>query len=781
MENKNSTLRSTFTLGDCGAAIGRQYSRLWGSKRNYRSDLEACIPGQTGLGPSGRDPNSPTSPGWTGSENKTVGRGVRSSTRLSGSQQTTQQPMQYSIPSPNSRGLATPGRSSRPSSSSRQMPSRPSSSKSRGSIRESHSRGTQNIGAGSNSTARRRKGYEYISANTSIIHEAVGSVASYQLDNSRYGKEDCGARQEIHGTEADAVRRLGERLQEIQEEELWERLGVELREGLEERPCARIGSKRVVSRHPRHPDPTPPRDYGPLTSRYSSPPPLYGTPAPSYSPPPLYGAPYEVRPPRFEDIRRSEFSRSGSVVSVRGNQHNTAIVSHADADSRRQTAASRLLGVSPAPLLDQSMIQALISIHQENPFFLLIHHAKGGPILLVHQKGGKVIVILMDHRRDLVLPLQEMVELAIHSIDVIRDIYHSRFNNIAAQNGLYASATDLPIHRHNCSDIQGTRVPQTPQCAPPSPHHSPRRNQRSSSRSIQSNENRRPSTSTRAESVVSSSRSHHTTSNVNRTNRNPRVVVLQGRSSRNELRSSYTSSSMDEPHSSIPRFSIVERPGKKSTMGFHSILTLLTPGDPRSRLPRPRREENGRGPSQRAPPFSLPLYEAPPPAYESLSTASARPKGVLSKSDSHRATVRANSGGLVAPSGPSSRPQSSRSLQNERPRTSYTPKVDHRFSQASAEEARRSSRTSEESHRFSTSEPGSSHELTKDKRRSTTGIRSEDTSRRQTCYESTNVYNQPSGTFHRQQTAASRVPRSSEQARVTTGFKTYDEWCTRSK
>ncbi|KAF5872230.1 uncharacterized protein Bfra_005584 [Botrytis fragariae] len=216
-------------------------------------------------------------------------------------------------------------------------------------------------------------------------------------------------------------------------------------------------------------------------------------------------------------------------------------------------------------------------------------------------------------------------------------------------------------------------------------------------------------------------------------------------------------------------------------MGFLSIITSLTPGDPRSRLPPPRREESGRGPSQRAPPFSPPLYEAPPPSYESLSTTSTRPEGFESKSDSHLATARQNSGSLVAPSGPTNRPQSSRSLQKERPHSSYTPEVDRRFSQASAEEARRSSRTSEESRCSSTSEPGSSHELTKDRRPSTTGMRSKGTFRRQTHHESTDVDNHTSGTCIRCRTEASHVPRSSEQARVTTGFATYDEWCTRSR
>ncbi|KAF7945621.1 uncharacterized protein EAE97_004659 [Botrytis byssoidea] len=117
-------------------------------------------------------------------------------------------------------------------------------------------------------------------------------------------------------------------------------------------------------------------------------------------------------------------------------------------------------------------------------------------------------------------------------------------------------------------------------------------------------------------------------------------------------------------------------------MGFLRIITSLTPGDPRSRVSRPRREKSDRGPSQRAPPFSLPPYEAPPPSYESLSTTPARPKGVESNSESHRATTRAHSGSLVAPSGPSNRPKLPRSSRRERPHSSYTPKVDRRCSQA---------------------------------------------------------------------------------------------------
>ncbi|KAM3148797.1 hypothetical protein ABEW05_010961 [Botrytis cinerea] len=147
-------------------------------------------------------------------------------------------------------------------------------------------------------------------------------------------------------------------------------------------------------------------------------------------------------------------------------------------------------------------------------------------------------------------------------------------------------------------------------------------------------------------------------------------------------------------------------------MGFYRVFTLLNPGDPRSRPPRPRREESGREQSQRAPPFNPPCYEAPPPSYDSISTAFMRSEGVRSNYDNHSATARTNSGGLVAPSGPSSRPCSSHSPRRERPHSSYTSEVDRRFSQASFDKSRRSSR----------SEPDLSHELINDRRRSTTEI-----------------------------------------------------------
>lgn len=112
------------------------------------------------------------------------------------------------------------------------------------------------------------------------------------------------------------------------------------------------------------------------------------------------------------------------------------------------------------------------------------------------------------------------------------------------------------------SSAQETRVQQTSQYTTHPPHHPPRRNQHSSSRSIQSNENGRPSTSTRAESVRSSSASHHTASNVSRTKRHPREVVIHNGPSGNEFHSSYVSS-RDEPHSSVARYITVERSSVK--------------------------------------------------------------------------------------------------------------------------------------------------------------------------------------------------------------------------
>ncbi|KAF7908798.1 hypothetical protein EAE99_011668 [Botrytis elliptica] len=209
-------------------------------------------------------------------------------------------------------------------------------------------------------------------------------------------------------------------------------------------------------------------------------------------------------------------------------------------------------------------------------------------------------------------------------------------------------------------------------------------------------------------------------------------------------------------------------------MGLHKILTFLTPGDARSRVPPPQREDSNRERSQRASTFSLPPYETAPPSYESLSTASAKFEGAVSKSDSHRALPRPNSEGLVAHSGSSNRPQSSRSLKKEGPHSSYAPKVDRRFSQASFEESRHSSG----------GEPDLSLEPTKDRRRSTTGIRrrSEGNHQRQFHHKSANVSNQPPSTFQRQETSASHKAGSSEQARVTTGIATFDEWySTRSK
>ncbi|TGO08764.1 hypothetical protein BTUL_0193g00160 [Botrytis tulipae] len=224
MENNNSTLRSMFTLGDCGAAIGRQCSGICGSSRSYRDDTEVYIPGQTELGPSSRDSNrrrshpTPTSrPDTRGLSNRhphppissqaqpyhrlypdtrsrPKNETARYSTQVPRFQESTYQPIQYSTPSPsaqsasaNSRGLATPGKYSRPSSSSRQMPI---SARSRVSTRESHRRGTQNIGAKSNPMILGPNGYAYVSPNVSTRRETAGTVANSQLDESRFGKEN---------------------------------------------------------------------------------------------------------------------------------------------------------------------------------------------------------------------------------------------------------------------------------------------------------------------------------------------------------------------------------------------------------------------------------------------------------------------------------------------------------------------------------------------------------------------------------------------------------------
>ncbi|KAF7945623.1 uncharacterized protein EAE97_004661 [Botrytis byssoidea] len=185
------------------------------------------------------------------------------------------------------------------------------------------------------------------------------------------------------------------------------------------------------SRHPLNQNPPAPRYYGHPTPSYSPPP-------PSYSPPPIYGTPHEASS-LFENGRRSTSSRSGSDSLFFRNQRNTAMARHADTDSRRQSTA------------DQSMIQLLASIHQGKPFFLLVHPTKEGLILFVHQQGGKLIAILMDHRRDLVPRLKEIVKVSIRPINVNKEIYHSksRSNNIAAKNDLYASTTDLTIHRYD--------------------------------------------------------------------------------------------------------------------------------------------------------------------------------------------------------------------------------------------------------------------------------------------------------------------------------------------
>ncbi|TGO31997.1 hypothetical protein BHYA_0369g00040 [Botrytis hyacinthi] len=229
MENNNLTLRSMFTLGDCGAAIGRQYSRICGSSRSYRDDTEAYIPGQTELGPSIRDSNrrrshpTPTSrpvsrgPDTHGlssrhlhppissqaqpyhrlypdARSRPKNETVRYSTQIPRFQESTYQPIQYSTPSPsaqsasaNSRRLVTPGKFSLPSSSSRQMSSIP---RSRVSTRESHSRGAKNTGAKLNPTILGPNGYAYISPNVSTRRETAESGASYELDESRFEKED---------------------------------------------------------------------------------------------------------------------------------------------------------------------------------------------------------------------------------------------------------------------------------------------------------------------------------------------------------------------------------------------------------------------------------------------------------------------------------------------------------------------------------------------------------------------------------------------------------------
>ncbi|TGO70817.1 hypothetical protein BELL_0661g00040 [Botrytis elliptica] len=83
------------------------------------------------------------------------------------------------------------------------------------------------------------------------------------------------------------------------------------------------------------------------TPSYSPPPPSYSPPPPSYTPSPTYDTPYEASSHLFEHGRRSSSSRSGSDSLVSRNQHNTAIVSHAVAILRQQTAASRSSGSYP--------------------------------------------------------------------------------------------------------------------------------------------------------------------------------------------------------------------------------------------------------------------------------------------------------------------------------------------------------------------------------------------------------------------------------------------------
>ncbi|KAF7945624.1 uncharacterized protein EAE97_004662 [Botrytis byssoidea] len=212
-----------FTLGDCGAAIGRQCSRICGSSRSYRDDTEEYILGQTELGPFSRDSNRRRSHPTPTSRPDTRGpdsRGLSSrhphppitsqaqpyhrlypDARSRPENQTTRYPTQvprfqestYSTPSPsaqsasaNSQGLATPGKSSRPSSSSRQMPSNP---RTRVSTRESHSRGTQNIRARLDPMILEPNGYAYVSPSVSTRRKTAGSVANSELDESRFGKE----------------------------------------------------------------------------------------------------------------------------------------------------------------------------------------------------------------------------------------------------------------------------------------------------------------------------------------------------------------------------------------------------------------------------------------------------------------------------------------------------------------------------------------------------------------------------------------------------------------
>ncbi|THV44154.1 hypothetical protein BGAL_0716g00040 [Botrytis galanthina] len=143
MENNHSTLRSMFTLGDCGAAIGRQCSRICGSSRSYRDDPEAYIPGQTGPGSSSRSPDR----------------------------------RKY-YPVPTSRS-DTCGPSSRhphlPISSQAQLYRR--------SYPEAQS--TPSL----NPTILGPNGYAYVSPNVSTRRETAGSVANSQLDESRFGKE----------------------------------------------------------------------------------------------------------------------------------------------------------------------------------------------------------------------------------------------------------------------------------------------------------------------------------------------------------------------------------------------------------------------------------------------------------------------------------------------------------------------------------------------------------------------------------------------------------------
>ncbi|TGO70816.1 hypothetical protein BELL_0661g00030 [Botrytis elliptica] len=218
MENNNSTLSSMFTFSDCTAAIGRQYSRLCGSSRSYTDDLESSgrspdrrrssppptsrhdTRGPDSRGPSIRHPHPPVSSQaqpyhrpYPDGGSRTENRTAHHSMQLPRYQQDTHQPMKYPIPSPsthrtsaNPRGFAT---SSRLSSSSSQIPRRPNSSQPRVLTSKIHSHGTQDTGARLNLTTLGPNSYAHVSPDVSTRPGTAGSVANYQPDSSRYGKE----------------------------------------------------------------------------------------------------------------------------------------------------------------------------------------------------------------------------------------------------------------------------------------------------------------------------------------------------------------------------------------------------------------------------------------------------------------------------------------------------------------------------------------------------------------------------------------------------------------